>query len=595
MRISVTGNWKRWITVAVFFIFYFIYFFVYNRYIHIYQEQTQLFRFDWNYFTDFLSRPGGLADYTGTFLTQFYILPLAGASTVTISGFAIYSISSTIFSKYKISRILLALIPVLLLAGLHSHYLYKLSYTVGLITSLGYFTIYISIRNRKSWYLYMFVGYPLLYFFAGGYALLALLLCLIHEFFFSDRHSRFLVFFIFTILGLGVPHLASLFIYFIKAGTEWTFFLPLSIDLPAKYLLIILFFYYPLVLIVLKVLMKYSTRSLISLGWNWKSIMNASLLILILEVLIIKFAFDRKTELLMRMDYCVQHSDWDGTLKLSSIIPDNNRLAMYFTNLALYKSGRMGDELFHYRQSGTGGLWLGWNSDGLTQFFGSEIYYHLAYISEAYRWTFEGMVAKGPNPRSLKRLAVTSIINGDLGIAEKYLNVLNQSLFYKKWARYYLSYINNPGLISADKEITEKRHFRIHNDFISSMKDYDIRLQQLLENHSDNRMAFEYLMSSMLLEKNLRGFASNIYRLKELGYKSIPVHYEEAILVYMRYSKVNIIPEGYAISKATQINFSEYVNMVSSFGDKRKLAANNMYRKYGKTFWYYLEFSNQRK
>lgn len=595
MKVSVTDNSKLRIKVAVFFIFYFIYFFVFNRYLVIHQEQTQLFRFDWNYFKDFLSRPGGLADYIGTFLTQFYIFPLAGALILTIAGFAIYLISSYILSRYKIKRTLLALIPILFLAGLHSHHLYQLSYTVGLIISLCYFAFYISIRNSKLYYFFVFVGYPLLYFFTGGYSLVAILLCIIHELLFSERYLRFLVTSIFPILAFGVPYLASLFIYFIKAGTEWTYFLPLSIERPAKYLLIILLVYYPLVLILLKFLMKYSKKSLLSMRYNFKSIMAETLVILCLSFLIIKHSFDWKTELLLGMDYCVQRSDWEGTLKLSSYIPDNNRLAMYFTNLALYKTGRMGDQLFHYRQAMTSGLWLGWNTDRNTLFFGSEIYYHLAYINEAYRWAFEGMVARGPNPRSLKRLAITSIINRDLAIAEKYLNVLDQSLFYRNWAKLYLSYIDNPRLLDADEEIKEKRHFEIHKDFISSMNINDIRLPQLLENHPDNRMAFEYFMSSMLLEKNLGGFASNIYRIKELEYKFIPVHYEEAILVYMHYSKKNIIPEGYSISKTTLTNFFEYVNMVTSFGNNRKLAADKMYRKYGKTFWYYLEFSNLRK
>lgn len=595
MKVSATVNGIRWITIGVFFIFYFLFFIIFNHYLLIYQEQIQLFRFDWHYFADFLSKPGGLADYAGTYLTQFYIFPLAGVLIVTLAGFAIYSITSYIFRKHQINGILLALIPVLFLAGLHSHYLYKLSYTIGLIVSLGYFAAYISIRNKKLWYLFVFVGWPLLYFCVGGYALVTMLLCFVHESFFNDQRSRFLIASLFPILAFLVPYLASLFVYFIKPGTEWTFFLPLSIEVPAKYLLILIIAYYPLVLIVLKVLLKYSKRVLLSQGWNWKTILVGILVIVYLAGWMIKNVYKRKTELLMGMDHCVQCSDWNGTLKLSSSYPDKNLLVMYFTNLALYKTGRMGDQLFHYPQSGIGGLWLVWNADGITQFYGSEIYYHLAYMNEAYRWAFEAMVAKGPNPRSLKRLAITSIINGDLAIAEKYLNVLDQSLFYRRWALHYLSYINNPKSINEDKEINEKRHFEIQKDFISSMYDYDIRLPQLLESHPDNRMAFEYLMSSMLLEKNLRVFAANIYRLKELGYNSIPVHYEEALLVYMRYAKMNIIPEGYAIRKATQIHFSEYVNMVSSFGNNRKLAAESMYSKYGNTYWYYLEFISQRK
>jgi hypothetical protein len=96
----------------------------------------------------------------------------------------------------------------------------------------------------------------------------------------------------------------------------------------------------------------------------------------------------------------------------------------------------------------------------------------------------------------------------------------------------------------------------------------------------------------MLLEKNLTGFAANIYRLKELGYESIPVHYEEAMLAYMSYAKKDIIPEGYTISATTQNLFSEYAKMFFSLGDDPDKTARSMYGKFGKTYWYYLKFIN---
>jgi hypothetical protein len=266
-------------------------------------------------------------------------------------------------------------------------------------------------------------------------------------------------------------------------------------------------------------------------------------------------------------------------------------MVMHFTNLALYKTGHMGDQLFNYPQAGTGGLWLDWEQDWVNAFFGGEVYYHLGYNSEAYRWAFEAMVAKGPNPRSLKRLVLTSLVDNNIALAEKYLMVLKQTLFYRNWANHYLPYINDPELIKGDKEISEKRLFEIHSDFISS-DNIGIRLPQLLADHPDNRMVFEYLMTSMLLDKNLGGIAENIYRLKELGYKSIPVLYEEAMMVYMSMTNKNIVPEGYQISITTRNRLSEWADMINSFGNNTNAAARAMFGKFGKSYWYYLTFTN---
>jgi hypothetical protein len=592
MNASYVGTSFRRITTYLFFVLYFLYFILCNRYLIIYHEQIQLFRFDGNYFKDFLSGPGGLMRYTGAFLTQFYLFPLAGASIVTLAGLSIYSITMFIFRKHRVMGVLPAFVPVLLMAAMHSHYLYTLAYTIGLIVALGYFALYISILNNKLRYVFGVFGWPLLYFLTGGYALVSMLLCFLHELLFNPNRSRLLITPVFPILALLVPYFSSHHIFYIKTTSAWTLFLPLFIGPPVRYILISLLVYYPLVLILSKVLLTYLKRDLISIPWNLKTIITGTLLIVCLAGWILKYVYDRKTEIWLGMDNCVQRSDWEGALKLSSAYPGTNRLVMYFTNLALYKSGHMGDYLFHYPQAGLSGLWLNWERNGISPFFGGEIYYQLAYTSEAYRWAFESMVAKGPNPRSLKRLVITSLVNGDIALAEKYLKVLEQSLFYRQWAQHYHVYVNHPENISEDKDLAEKIHLEIHTDFMSSRDEFDIRLQQLLDNHPDNRMAFEYIMASMLLEKNLSGFAANIYRLKELGYKSIPVHYEEAILAYMSYTKKDIIPEGYSISMATQNLFSEYAKMFFSLGGNPDKAARVMYSKFGKTYWYYLKFIN---
>jgi hypothetical protein len=581
-----------WIITCLFFVLIFLYFISFNRYLIIYHEQIQLFRFDWNYFKEYLSDPGGLMRYAGAFLIQFYLFPPAGAAIITLAGLSIYFITRYIFRKHNLTGTLPALVPVLFLAALHSNYLYTLACTLGFVVALGYFAVYISISNKKLRYFLGYSGWPLLYFLTGGYALVTMILCFIHELLFNRNSYRFLFAPLFLLPALLVPYITSHYILYIKAEKAWTYFLPLFIEGPARYILISLLVYCPLVLVISKVFMTYSKRASITMPLNWKTTAAGTLVSSCLAGLLIYSVYDRKTEIWLGMDYCVQRSDWNRALKLSSAYPGTNRLVIYFTNLALYKTGCLGDRLFHYPQAGIGGLWLKWERNGISPFFGGEIYYQLAYTSEAYRWAFEAMVAKGPNPRCLKRLVVTSLVNGDITLARKYLMVLDQSLFYTSWAEHYLNYTDHPELIIQDKEIGEKIHFAINTDFMSSRDNSDIRLKQLLENHPDNRMAFEYNMAYMLLDKNLKGFAENIYRLKELGYKSIPVHFEEALLAYMSYTKENVVPEGYSISLTTQKLFNEYAKMFFSFNGNPEKSARALYSKFGSTYWYYLKFIN---
>ena len=102
MEKSRFGTGFKWIVTCLFFILYFLYFLSCNRYLLIYHEQIQLFRFDRDYFKEFLAVPGGLMRYTGAFLTQFYLFPTAGALIVTLTGLSIFSISLYICTRLPV-------------------------------------------------------------------------------------------------------------------------------------------------------------------------------------------------------------------------------------------------------------------------------------------------------------------------------------------------------------------------------------------------------------------------------------------------------------------------------------------------------------
>jgi len=589
MNLSFIETRFRRISTGVFFCFYFLFFIVLNRYILFFQEQSQFFRFNSNYFKEFLSVPGGLLEYSGAFLTQFFLFPVAGPLILTLAGFAVYSITVNIFRKHQLNGVLWSFVPVLILAALHSNYLYTIAYTLGMIISLAYFALYISIRNNRLRFFYLFCVWPLLYYISGGYALFSILLCLAHEVFYNDSRSRFLLIPLIILLAVLVPYLASQLIFYIKVTRAWTLFLPFFIKAPVRYILILMLVYYPLTLIVSKVWRSYFKKELPSPVWSLKKIIFGTSFMACMAVFILKFIHDRETNLLLGIDHCIQTSDWDGALKLSSAYTDTNRLVMYFTNLALYKTGQIGDRLFHYPQAGTSGLWLDWKRDGATAFFGGEIYYHLAYTNEANRWAFEAMVSKGPNPRSLKRLTLTNLINGNIILAEKYLRILNQSLFYRNWARHYIDLLSKPSLLEEDIEISGYREFLIRSDFFANTR--NLNLQTLLLNHPENKMAYDYLAVSLLLDNNLEGFIRILKNLKYYGYTRMPVHFEEALIFYNAYNKSNFIPEGFSLNPVTIKKFKDFASIFVRYGNNPALREKELKRRYGNTYWYYIHKS----
>ena len=76
-----------------------------------------------------------------------------------------------------------------------------------------------------------------------------------------------------------------------------------------------------------------------------------------------------------------------------------------------------------------------------------------------------------------------------------------------------------------------------------------------MQGNPDNRIAFEYKMARLLLEKDLMEVGSEVKKFKGLGYDHFPRHIEEAIV-----SLVNITKEfpdlgGLSISTDTDHRF----------------------------------------
>ena len=579
--------------IAVFFSAFFLYFAFYNRYHLSYLEQSQLFRYDPVYVSEFLQKPGGFIVLTGAFITQFFSISWIAAMLMSLLGLFLFLISQNIFGFYKLKGVVFSLVPVLFFASLQSNHNYLLTNTIGWLISLTVFLYYIRINPGKSRYLFGCLSFVILYYLAGIFSLLTILLFILHELLYQKEKGRFYFILSIIILSILLPFLAWKFIFLIDPKNACL--LPVSLTFLPSYFLffLLLAIYYPATITFVLLYYNISQKTSISFYWNnFRHIIAGVVILLIAAIILLKIAYDPKNELFLKIDAYYQASKWDKLLALSNQYPGNNQLVMYYTNLALYKSGMLPDKLFSYKQSGTSGLWLDWKRNETTPFFGGELYYHLGYNNEAFRWAFEAMEVKGLNPRSLKRLVLTSIINRDYAIAGKYLNYLDQTLFYRNWANHYRILLTDTAAIYQYPEICEKRQLLIQEDFISGVNSQPYELSQLLKNHPNNRMAFEYLMVSFLLKKDMHSFAANIYRLKELGYQDIPQHFEEALILYAGITKGIKLPEGLIISAATKKRFHDYAVLFASNRYSMNKSAEALYKDYGNTFWYYMQFAD---
>ena len=87
----------------------------------------------------------------------------------------------------------------------------------------------------------------------------------------------------------------------------------------------------------------------------------------------------------------------------------------------------------------------------------SDICYQMGDLSSAQKFAFEGYVSSvDGNPRLLQRLVQTNILTGAYAVAEKYIRILEQTLFYKEWAAEWRKYLYRDDLVEEEPSLGGK-------------------------------------------------------------------------------------------------------------------------------------------
>ena len=579
----------RYILTGIPFVIYFLYFAFLNRYHIHYLEHSQLFIWTWDYLKEMFSQPGGLPIYIGSFFTQFFISSWLGAFLYTLNALAVFVLSYYIFKKHHFDNLVLAFLPVWLLTILQSNELFTFGQAVGFLSLLSYFALYISISKSQPRYLLFFAGWPVFYLLAGGFSIPVILLCALHELLFTKEKNRFIVSVLFVVTGVLVPYLSTHLIFYIQPDKIFTY--PVVSELHSIYRVALISLFVWTLLIIPAGFFADKAESLKKrlLKWSTANILAAAVIIVLMAFVVYKHAHNKMADMMLGIDHYTQQAQWKKVLELSDRYPGYNTLVIYYTNLALYKTGNLLDKMFNYPQIGSQGLRLKWQRN-LNLFFGGEVFSQLAYNNESIHWAFEALVARGMNPRSLKKLSVGFIVNENNDIALKYLSLLNSTLFYRKWARQHVKYLLNPDLADKDPEIAQYRDLLVSSNFFSEVN--GLNLVDLLKNHPENKMAYEYLLASLLLDRKLDEFARIAADLKYYGFDRIPLHVEEALIFYDFYENKKTVPEGYSFSQETIKRFDDYARTYTRLRSDRKAAASELGKKYSKTYWYYLQFPN---
>jgi hypothetical protein len=564
-----------------------IYYFLYENYIFYYQENLSLFIYSIDYLNQFSSKPGGLLEYTGNFLSQFYFSNLYGTliltSVITCVGIVIYKINNRLSAIRPVSLLFTTLATCFIIL-IQTNINYQIHNNLGFLFSLLYFLFSVS-SEKKSIRILVLALFPLFYYLAGAYSWIFLGMYVVY-----NLYRKRVLYPLTIIIIAGITILLFKGVIFLQSWHDLLNYpMPLKgiFDAPLAFWLLSLFFIFYPVLLILSGWLKTKYDDLKAFSFS------LVLIPVLLTIFLLSEKFNKDVEDLFKLEKMFIARDWKGVIKCQETLQSENPMAQYYYNIALSESRLLCDRLFYSPQNyGSRAMSIAWNDQvPINKLFrGVYFYYSIGLINEAHRWAFESMVIQGYRPENIKLLIKTNLINGHYKVAGKYIALLKKTLHYHKLALKYEAMTLNPDIIKSDPELGEKMQLKPKDDFIVRIRNPLMNISYLIQSNPLNRKAFEYEMACLMLDKNLKGMINILERVKDMNYQQIPRYMEEAIL----FIEGNIGPlpllTGYKISEETRSRFSAYMASLRNIDRTKPVSGSVIPKELRNTFWYYIEF-----
>ena len=158
-------------------------------------------------------------------------------------------------------------------------------------------------------------------------------------------------------------------------------------------------------------------------------------------------------------------------------------------------TGQLSSRLTDFYQCGTQGLVQPSIRDNVSDLTSAELLWMMGMPNITLQYYFDSMesIENGRlSGRFLSRMADCNIVNGWYGPAERYLDLLSHSLFYRKEAQRRKVMIRNEAAVNSDPVYAYVRSVRFKDDFITGYQGLDIMMAILYNQNKDNFMAAEY-------------------------------------------------------------------------------------------------------
>ncbi len=516
-----------------------------------------MFLWDYDYFRELISIPGGLNDYIGEFLVQFYYYPVLGAAIIAtiFTGLVIITYQlGKYFHKDEYGFSIIHTLPAMLLwYRMYDVNIMHNLMTGILISLLITWLCLAAIKTGERWKICAaLLLIPASYFPLGPVVYIPLIASAIY----IIRQKESPLYIAGTALALIIT--IAIAIHYVMYPIPRFFY---GIDY---------FRYHDINMWILLDMGLFAVIPAIS----WKALISSNAKMILAQTAIwgiMTWGVFASYEYYKYQT--IKYLKWTHECKWKEIIEDaeNNipetSRTMVLVNTALAFEHKLADSMFSFPQEDTECLLPMLNNDLLHPLLIADALYWMGLNDHAIHYYFESREGN-PTYRGSRfttlRLAECYIVNDDYGIAHKYLNQLKKTLFFKDLA---VSYMNLIETNKADEYplFAVLKQLKLKTNGLQAVSNLPDSFKNLLEENPNNYLAYEYLMGYKLLRCDLPGIAESVSLGSSLGYKALPMHLQEA-LVYLwdsQHGNINQLPP--AISQEVRTRYQKKLSPRGSY------------------------------
>ena len=524
-----------------------------------------------SFFKEFVGRPGGLADYAGANVGQYFGIPFGGVVVLTAIALAAFLVTdSLIVLMGGRRRVILPFIPPLLLVVIWNQYAVRLGDLIGILAALLSVCAYLRLPDRAIRRV-AFIGLlAAVYYIAGGAFVLTAGLCALYELLIK---RRWLLGVGYLLVGAAVPWAMATWLFDAElgqaaGGLTGSAMTGGSTEVTAWVCLHVFYVLLTVAVAFGKPLRRTGERLLAAtpLPVAMRRLVGAldvgrPILLILLTAAIAAGTYNLGAGEFRRLSYSAQMEQWPLVLKIARRNP--GLITPYIcrtVNRALYETGLMGSEMFAFPQIPDGGLLPRMEMD---QPYKSDTLLKLGAVNRIEHLALESKEIWGPRPFVIRLLARVALVKGDAPTARIWLNMLAKDIVHQAWATERLRRLSQDPSMRSDEEVAQIRSVMLTGGDLQA-SNIEQMLVDLLATNPGNRMAFEYLMAHYLLTCNLDRIVANVGQLAGLGYQTVPDHLGEAVLIYQAQTERSVDLNGVALSARTLQRNSKMAELSST-------------------------------